>query len=474
MTSQPNKLQHIERHLVITVHGIQTYGHWQERLETLLKRREPNITVYNYKYGYFSLAAFLVPFLRWIVTRRFRIALLQTVRATSWDRIDIVAHSFGTHIVGWGLYGIPEGQRPQINTIIFSGSVLKPEFPWLDLRQTCVHRVVNECGNLDLALLGSQIVVLFTGMAGRVGFGGMTDENFRNRFFNFRHSDYFYNSGRPSDSFIRRYWVPLLTRDTPIPPFDCRLPLTVFNHVTNFILNNIEPIKFVTYLTPIVLLALWFLSLYLEADYQRRIAFARQLSTQAELVRGNQGESLNVSVLLAIESLRGQFTPEAEQVLLRGLALLPRLLLKTTYVKHIESVAFSPDSKYLATAAADGTVKIWEIKTGKELNQLIHKDQVSHIAFSPNGRFIATASFDQTARIWEPLSGTEIAAIRHESKALAVAFSPSSQYLATQSQTGIIIWDMKRNERVAQIAQNIYPRLLPNKVMSFSSRRGRA
>lgn len=61
--------------LIITVHGIRTFGHWQERLEQMIKRRDPTVEVFNYKYGYFSVAAFVVPFLRWLVTRRFRAAL---------------------------------------------------------------------------------------------------------------------------------------------------------------------------------------------------------------------------------------------------------------------------------------------------------------------------------------------------------------------------------------------------------------
>ena len=97
-------------HLVITVHGIRTNGHWQERLEQMLKNEDPSsITVFNYKYGYFSILAFMIPFLRWLVTRRFRQDMLHEIKKENWDRIDIVAHSFGTHLVGWGLFGDQSG-----------------------------------------------------------------------------------------------------------------------------------------------------------------------------------------------------------------------------------------------------------------------------------------------------------------------------------------------------------------------------
>src|SRR5206468_4064169 len=142
-------------HLVITVHGIRTFGLWQERLEELLKLAAmekavaTRVDVFNYKYGYFSIVAFLIPFLRWLVTRRFRRDMLEVVERGNWARIDIVAHSFGTHLVAWGLYGIRPERRPKIHTIVLAASVLKPGFPWRDLMGNCVHRVVNDCGTKD-------------------------------------------------------------------------------------------------------------------------------------------------------------------------------------------------------------------------------------------------------------------------------------------------------------------------------------
>jgi pimeloyl-ACP methyl ester carboxylesterase len=117
--------------LVVTVHGIRTFGNWQERLESLLVRNdvEANSTNINYKFGYFSVIAFLVPLFRWLVVRRFRRFLVLIVESNTWDRIDLVGHSFGTHVIAWALYGIPAAKRPKIHTLIFAGSVLKSSFP---------------------------------------------------------------------------------------------------------------------------------------------------------------------------------------------------------------------------------------------------------------------------------------------------------------------------------------------------------
>ena len=62
--------------------------------------------VINYKYGYLSIVAFILPFMRWFVVRRFRHFLASAVQSEGWDRIDLVGHSFGTHLIGWALYGL--------------------------------------------------------------------------------------------------------------------------------------------------------------------------------------------------------------------------------------------------------------------------------------------------------------------------------------------------------------------------------
>ena len=97
------------KHIAVAAHGIRTHGGWQKRLENLLQQVGPEIEVYHFRYGCFSFLAFLVPFLRWLIIRRFRRELRDLFARTSPTRIDIVAHSLGTHIVAWGLRGMSGG-----------------------------------------------------------------------------------------------------------------------------------------------------------------------------------------------------------------------------------------------------------------------------------------------------------------------------------------------------------------------------
>ncbi|WP_017719858.1 AAA-like domain-containing protein, partial [Kamptonema formosum] len=110
----------------------------------------------------------------------------------------------------------------------------------------------------------------------------------------------------------------------------------------------------------------------------------------------------------------------------------------------VNSVAFSPDGKRLATGSDDGTVKLWDLQ-GKELASLKgHQNSVSSVAFSPDGKRLATGSGDGTAQLWD-LQGKELASLKgHQNSVSSVAFSPDGQRLATGSIDGTAkLWDLQ-------------------------------
>lgn len=255
------------KHIVVSVHGIRTYGQWQERLGLSLRASDSEIEYHAYTYGYFSILAFLIPPLRWLVVRQFREALLRICHRNADARVDLVGHSFGTHIIAWGLLHTPQYLRPQVNTVILSGSVLRPSFPWQSLLDSGdVRRVINDCGIDDKVLWLNQLTVLFTGMAGRVGLAGLTSDQMMNRYFKGGHSLYFVDSsGQQSNAFMLRYWAPLLLFEMAPERVDERGIPTAWDGFLQTIIQNSEPIKLTLYAALLVVPVLTYRQLYLNA-----------------------------------------------------------------------------------------------------------------------------------------------------------------------------------------------------------------
>jgi WD40 repeat protein len=111
------------------------------------------------------------------------------------------------------------------------------------------------------------------------------------------------------------------------------------------------------------------------------------------------------------------------------------------------TVAFSPDSRRLATGSEKNTVKIWDVETGVEIQKLWgeHSGEVYAVAFSPvDGRLIATAGEDSAVKIWDSQTGELKRSFRgHTGLVSSLAFSPDGSRLVSGSRDKTAkVWDM--------------------------------
>src|SRR5262249_10945047 len=82
------------------------------------------------------------------------------------------------------------------------------------------------------------------------------------------------------------------------------------------------------------------------------------------------------------------------------LPLPPEVWLRLRHPDSVHSVSFSPADKLLAPGSYDGTVRLWDLATGREIRTLKgHEKPVESVAFSPDGKALASGSFDKTIRL---------------------------------------------------------------------------
>jgi WD40 repeat protein len=122
----------------------------------------------------------------------------------------------------------------------------------------------------------------------------------------------------------------------------------------------------------------------------------------------------------------------------------------------VNSVAFSPDDKQLASGSADNTIKIWDVASGREKQTMAgHTLFVSSVAFSPDGKLLASGSGDQSAKLWDVATGRELRTLAAGLPALAglplsIAFSRDGKVLATGAQL-VKLWDVASGNEIRAI-----------------------
>lgn len=106
------------------------------------------------------------------------------------------------------------------------------------------------------------------------------------------------------------------------------------------------------------------------------------------------------------------------------------------HIQTIIAVAVAPDSKSLAAASADGTVRIWKPEYDSE-TESIETSAIRSVSFSPDGKLLA--SVGKQAEIWDASNRTLVTTLPiEEGREARLAFAPDGKLLAISSHAGQI------------------------------------
>lgn len=170
---------------------------------------------------------------------------------------------------------------------------------------------------------------------------------------------------------------------------------------------------------------------------------------------------------LGIQSATSTSTSQAGQ---QPREAKPELVLQTGYNNLIGAtrLVFSPDGRLLATATfRSNTIKLWETATGRKLRDISSSGQnapgmAPYIAFSRDSRLIATATADNSVKIWDVLTGRELQTLAGPQGVVIAAFGVYFIGFASNNQIVTVsdaarVWDITTGRELRTLHSNSTP-----------------
>jgi len=200
-------------HIIISLHGFNTPGTWQKRIQACIDESKLGLEHRPSDYGHVGIHGLLSPAARagkveWFVEEYQKLVY----RAHLHDSApSIIAHSYGSYIVARAMEMYPQ---IRFRRIVFCGSIVRRDYDWsARIKSGQVERVLNEYSRKDIWSRVAEWVIADGGSAGARGFVDAANGAVVQREYRFwRHSSYFF------DLHQRASWIPFLARqgDPPI------------------------------------------------------------------------------------------------------------------------------------------------------------------------------------------------------------------------------------------------------------------
>ena len=136
----------------------------------------------------------------------------------------------------------------------------------------------------------------------------------------------------------------------------------------------------------------------------------------------------------------------------------------TGFADRVCAITFSADGKTFATGGGapteDGEIKVFETGTGKLFTEIKagHSDTVFGVAFSPDGKLLATGGADKFVKVWElpTEAGKQPKFMKsfegHTHHVLGVGWTPDGKRLASCGADNFVkVWDYEKGEKVRDL-----------------------
>jgi len=125
----------------------------------------------------------------------------------------------------------------------------------------------------------------------------------------------------------------------------------------------------------------------------------------------------------------------------------------TGHKSQVIKLAFLPSGDILASVSADGTLILWNVKTGKLVKKLSDpKDSFGAFALSDDGTLLAKSGQHNSVRIYDLVNNKALLTLKgHENFINQMVFSPDGKYLATVSDDKtLVLWDVANGKAVGK------------------------
>ena len=131
----------------------------------------------------------------------------------------------------------------------------------------------------------------------------------------------------------------------------------------------------------------------------------------------------------------------------------------TGHSGKVAAIATTPDGRRAASAGWDRTVRVWDLETGTQVQELAARDNVNAVQFSPDGKKILAGNSDGSIQIWRAADGSQLAVLNgHDFAVTALDLSADGRLAVSGSVDETVqLWDPEQGERALTLFGHVGP-----------------